>query len=217
MEILRVLALDDKADSSARSLSGGMRRRLLVAKALVHSPPVLVLDEPTAGVDVELRQHLWGYIRELNAEGVTIMLTTHYLEEAEELCDRIAIIDRGRLAACDTTPALIARLDRKELAIIVTRDLTAPPEQLGRWPVELVSPRRLVVSYQPSRTNVGDVLSAVREAGLEIADLTTEEADLEEIFLRLTGSVCAPAEPNVPGIGDPQAGDLSLTRTRPQP
>ena len=112
---------------------GGMRRRLLVAKALVHNPPVLVLDEPTAGVDVELRQQLWRYVRELNARGVTVLLTTHYLEEAEQLCDRIAIINHGRVIACDTTAALLRRLDAKELSIIVDRDLTAVPAALGRF------------------------------------------------------------------------------------
>src|SRR5262245_40474145 len=126
-EILAAVGLSDKAEAYTRTLSGGMRRRLLVAKALVHNPPVLVLDEPTAGVDVELRQQLWRYVRQLNAEGVTVLLTTHYLEEAEQLCDRIAIIDHGRLIACDTTAALLRRLDAKEISIVVDRDLAAVP------------------------------------------------------------------------------------------
>ena len=150
-EILEALGLADKAEAYARTLSGGMRRRLLVAKALVHNPPVLVLDEPTAGVDVELRQQLWRYVRELNARGVTVLLTTHYLEEAEQLCDRIAIINHGRVIACDTTAALLRRLDAKELSIIVDRDLTAVPAALGRFDVVLKDSRRLVVRYQPSR------------------------------------------------------------------
>ena len=218
MEILRALALDDKADANARSLSGGMRRRLLIAKALVHGPPVVVLDEPTAGVDIELRQQLWAYIRELNAAGTTIMLTTHYLEEAEELCDRIAIIDRGNVIACDTTPALLARLDRKELAVVVTEDLSAVPAALERWSIEIEPPRRMVFRFQPSRTNAGEILTAVRDAGLEIADLTTEEADLEAIFLRLTQSDAdGEGDTGVRGGDDPQAGPLSLSRTRPAP
>ncbi|MEM6490941.1 MAG: ABC transporter ATP-binding protein, partial [Pseudomonadota bacterium] len=126
-ELLEIVGLSDKADSYARTLSGGMRRRLMVAKAMVHDPPVLVLDEPTAGVDVELRRQLWDQVRALNARGVTVMLTTHYLEEAEELCDKIAIIDRGRLVACDDTPTLLARLDQKALTLTVAEPLDATP------------------------------------------------------------------------------------------
>jgi ABC-2 type transport system ATP-binding protein len=217
MEILNALGLGDKADAYARSLSGGMRRRLLVAKALVHTPPVLVLDEPTAGVDVELRQQLWAYFRELNKAGVTIMLTTHYLEEAQELCDQIAIIDHGKVVVCEETATLLGRLDRKELAIVVGRDLAAPPPELGRWRVDLQSPRRLTIHFQPSLTSVGQILDAAANAGLEIIDLTTEEADLEDVFLRLTGSVCAAEEPSVMGTGDPQAETLAVTRSRPSP
>ena len=217
VEILQALALDDKADADARSLSGGMRRRLLIAKALVHAPPVVVLDEPTAGVDIELRQQLWSYFRELNAAGTTIMLTTHYLEEAESLCERIAIIDHGRVIACDTTPALLARLDRKELAVVVTEDLAEAPAALAAYAAELEPPRRLVFRFQPSRVNAGEILQAVRDAGLEIADLTTEEADLEAIFLRLTRSGGAEDETGGRGAADPQAGPLSLSRTRPAP
>ena len=186
-EILAALALSDKADAYARSLSGGMRRRLLVAKAMVHNPPVLVLDEPTAGVDVELRKQLWTYVRSLSAQGTTVLLTTHYLEEAQELCDRIAIIDRGELVAHDTTEALLRRLDRKELAITVAEELPAVPPQMADFTVELQPPRRLIVRYKPSAVRIGDILAAVREAGLTIVDLSTEESDLEDIFLELTG------------------------------
>jgi ABC-2 type transport system ATP-binding protein len=185
-EILEALGLADKAEAYARTLSGGMRRRLLVAKALVHNPPVLVLDEPTAGVDVELRQQLWRYVRDLNARGVTVLLTTHYLEEAEQLCDRIAIINRGKVIACDTTAALLRRLDAKELSIIVDHDLAGVPAALGAFDAVLADARRLVVRYQPSRTRVAEILAAVQAAGLEIVDLSTLEADLEDIFLQLT-------------------------------
>ena len=185
-EILAAVGLSDRSEAYARTLSGGMRRRLLVAKALVHNPPVLVLDEPTAGVDVELRQQLWRYVRDLNAGGVTVLLTTHYLEEAEQLCDRIAIINHGRVIACDTTAALLRRLDAKELSIVVDRDLTAVPAGLAAFDTMLKNPRCLVIRYQPSRTPVAEILAAVQAAGLEIVDLSTLEADLEDIFLQLT-------------------------------
>ena len=185
-EILAALGLSDRSKSYARTLSGGMRRRLLIAKALVHTPPVLVLDEPTAGVDVDLRQQLWRYVRELNAGGVTVLLTTHYLEEAEQLCDRIAIINHGRVIACDTTAALLRRLDAKELTIVVDRDLVAVPASLAAFDVALKDPRSLSVRYQPSRARVAQILTAIQTAGLEIVDLSTLEADLEDIFLQLT-------------------------------
>jgi ABC-2 type transport system ATP-binding protein len=186
MRILAALRLADQAEAYARTLSGGMRRRLLVAKALVHAPPVLVLDEPTAGVDVELRQQLWAYVRELNRRGVTILLTTHYLEEAERLCDRIAIIHRGRLVCCEETSDLLRRIDRKEMSITVQDDLHAVPAQLSRFEVELKPPRRLVIRYRAKEIHAADVLAAVQEANLRIVDLTTEESDLEDIFLQLT-------------------------------
>jgi len=188
MEILETVGLADKAESYARSLSGGMRRRLMVAKAMVHRPPVLVLDEPTAGVDVELRQQLWAHIRELNRAGTTIVLTTHYLEEAEQLCDRIAIIHHGQVIAADATWDLVARVDRKELSIISTEALTVLPEELGRFDAALHGTRNIIVRYKPSQTRMRDILDAVRGAGITIADLTTHESDLEDLFLELTGS-----------------------------
>jgi ABC-2 type transport system ATP-binding protein len=187
-EILATVGLTDKADSYARTLSGGMRRRLMVGKAMVHSPPVLVLDEPTAGVDVELRSQLWAHVRTLNARGTTILLTTHYLEEAQELCDRIAIIDDGRVVACDTTEALLRRVDAKELRITVAESLARLPAGLADFHVELTGPSRLVFHYQPSRTRVADFLDALGAAGLTIVDVTTVETDLQDIFLQLTGS-----------------------------
>jgi ABC-2 type transport system ATP-binding protein len=186
MEILRALRLEDKAEAYARTLSGGMRRRLLVAKALVHQPPVLVLDEPTAGVDVELRRQLWDYVVELNKRGVTVLLTTHYLEEAEELCDHIAIINNGVVVAHDNKRALIRRLDAKTVTITLAGELTSLPPSLESYSAELVEPDTLTIHYQPSRTHIGGILEAVRNAGLEIVDLSTEETDLEDIFLQLT-------------------------------
>ena len=185
-ELLATVGLTDKADAYSRTLSGGMRRRLMVAKAMVHSPPVLVLDEPTAGVDVELRQQLWEHVRLLNRRGTTVLLTTHYLEEAQELCDSIAIINHGNVIACDTTEALLKRLDRKELTITLTRNLDALPDALAEFDVDQPSPRRLVFSYRPSQTRVRDILTAVRGCGLDIGDLTTHEADLEDLFIELT-------------------------------
>ncbi len=217
MEILKALALDDKADVYARLLSGGMRRRLLVAKALVHSPPVVILDEPTAGVDVELRQALWEYMKELNDAGTTILLTTHYLEEAEAMCDRIAIINHGEIIAQDTTSALLSRLDRKEARITVDRDIDTVPEGLSGPGVDTVieNPREILVQFPPSRVQMGALLDAVKRAGLEITDLSTRDTDLEEIFVALTsaGSEGLPdRRPN-----DPQAGPLETARSRPAP
>jgi ABC-2 type transport system ATP-binding protein len=186
--ILGILGLADKADAYARTLSGGMRRRLMVAKAMVHSPPVLVLDEPTAGVDVELRQQLWTQMRALNAAGTTILLTTHYLDEAEALCDRIAIIDDGRVVACDTTAALLAQVDDKTLTLTLVERLTALPPALAAAGLELIGPGCLAFHYNPSRTRLGPLFAAVQQAGMTIRDVSCEETDLEDIFLRLTGS-----------------------------
>lgn len=188
MEILDAVGLADKADAYARTLSGGMRRRLLVAKAMVHSPPILVLDEPTAGVDIELRQHLWATVRELNARGTTVVLTTHYLEEAEELCDRIAIINRGKLVACDTTRNLLRRLDSKALVLTLAEDLAAVPAALADLSPELRPDGRLAIHYKPSAMPFAAIMEAVRAAGLSVTDLSTEETDLEDIFLQITSS-----------------------------
>lgn len=185
-EILERVGLTDRAEAFTRSLSGGMRRRLLVGKALVHNPPVLVLDEPTAGVDIELRQSLWSFVRDLNANGTTVVLTTHYLEEAEELCDRVAIINHGQVIACEDTKALVARLDNKELRLTVAGDLTAVPEALRQFHVDLATNNQLVFRYRTSETEIGAILGAVSDAGLTVADLSTEEPDLEDVFLELT-------------------------------
>lgn len=186
LELLAAVHLADKADAYARTLSGGMKRRLMVAKALVHRPPVLVLDEPTAGVDIELRQQLWAYVRELNAGGVTVVLTTHYLEEAEELCDRIAIINHGRVVADEPTRTLVGRAQEKVVAITVDRDLDEAPQAVCFQKVSLRGPRVLEITYAKDRVNAGEVLQAVTRGGLGIVDVTTREADLEDVFLSLT-------------------------------
>lgn len=187
MEILEALGLADKADAYSRTLSGGMRRRLLVAKALVHNPPVLVLDEPTAGVDIELRRQLWDYVIELNKLGVTIMLTTHYLEEAQELCDTIAIIDHGTLVTCEPTRDLLRRIDNKTLLIRPATELGALPNLAGIH-CEMRDDGMLAVQYNPGDTPAGQVLSEIMQSGIEIADIETEGAELETVFMKLTGS-----------------------------
>ena len=186
LEILQAVGLADKADSYARTLSGGMRRRLLVAKALVHSPQVLILDEPTAGVDVDLRRQLWKYVRELNATGVTVLLTTHYLEEAQELCDHIAIINHGRVIACDTTKNLMGKLDSKRVTVSLMEDLDAVPESLSAYDVSLISKRELEFNYKPSQTQASEIISAVQDAGLKFSELATLEPELEDVFLQIT-------------------------------
>jgi len=203
--ILAALGLADKADAYARSLSGGMRRRLLVAKALVHRPPVLVLDEPTAGVDVELRQQLWAYVRDLARQGTTVVLTTHYLEEAETLCDRIAIIHHGRVVAADATAALVRRLDRKRLTVTLVDRIDALPPGLAAFGAERLDGKRIAFSYRPSATRVQDLLAVVQAAGLFIADLSTEESDLEDIFLALTGAGAAREADGAAGDGPTDA------------
>ncbi|MBN8840786.1 MAG: ABC transporter ATP-binding protein [Sphingomonadales bacterium] len=186
MELLRAVHLEDKANAYARTLSGGMKRRLMVAKAMVHSPPVLVLDEPTAGVDIELRQQLWHYVRQLNERGVTVVLTTHYLEEAEQLCDRIAIINHGRLIANEPTRELVGKAQEKVVAVTVDRDLVAPPVAPAFDRIVLKGERTLEITYQKDKVNAGEVLAAVQGAGLGIVDVSTKEADLEDVFLNLT-------------------------------
>lgn len=185
-ELLAAVGLEDKAHSYARTLSGGMRRRLMVAKAMVHNPPVLVLDEPTAGVDVELRRALWAFVRELNKAGTTILLTTHYLQEAEELCDRIAIINHGQLVADDTKQNLLGRIDSKRVSITVDRDVAEVPSNMKSHGWEQIGPRQLTVVYQPSKSSIGALLISAQINGFGIVDLTTRETDLEDIFLQLT-------------------------------
>tara|TARA_R110000824_G_scaffold118960_14_gene272123 strand:- start:246549 stop:247529 length:981 start_codon:yes stop_codon:yes gene_type:complete len=186
MEILAAMGLEDKADAYARTLSGGMKRRLLVAKAMVHNPPVLVLDEPTAGVDIELRKQLWDYVQELNNAGTTIVLTTHYLEEAEALCDRIAIIDKGDVVACEPTQTLIARITDKKLIIRTDKPVTDAAGATGGLRASVLASGALAVQYNPSEVGVMEILDRVQKAGYAINDISTEESDLEDVFLQLT-------------------------------
>jgi ABC-2 type transport system ATP-binding protein len=186
MELLRAVHLEDKANAYARTLSGGMKRRLMVAKAMVHTPPVLVLDEPTAGVDIELRQQLWAYVRGLNQQGVTVVLTTHYLEEAEQLCDRIAIINHGKVIANEPTRELVGKATEKLVEVTVDRDVVTPPQSVCFQKIELKGTRTLAITYAKDRVNAGEVLAAVQADGYGIVDVSTREADLEDVFLNLT-------------------------------
>jgi ABC-2 type transport system ATP-binding protein len=184
--ILEAVGLTDKAHAYTRTLSGGMRRRLLVAKAMVHSPPILVLDEPSAGVDVDLRRQLWENVKKMNEMGVTVLLTTHYLEEAEAMCDTIAIINQGRLIACEKTSDLLSQLDSKEITFTLDSDLQSLPKFLNAYQVELFENRQLKFRYAPSKVTSGELLRAISDAGLIIADISTKETELEDIFIKLT-------------------------------
>ncbi|MDZ4760029.1 MAG: ABC transporter ATP-binding protein [Alphaproteobacteria bacterium] len=185
-EILDALGLGDKKDAYVRQLSGGMKRRLMVAKALVHSPPILILDEPTAGVDVELRRQLWEYVRRLNADGVTIVLTTHYLEEAQEMCDTIAIINKGEVTACEPTPNLLKRLNYKTLVVWPEQAITSAPAALIDLDTAIRKDGAMAITYRMGETSIEKLLARLRDAGVAISDLATEEPDLEDVFVALT-------------------------------
>ena len=187
-ELLGAMHLTDKAHAYSRTLSGGMKRRLLVAKAMVHSPPILVLDEPTAGVDVELRRQLWDYVRKLNEQGVTIVLTTHYLEEAEELCDRVAIIHHGRVIANEPTRELVAKAQEKAVVVTFDRDIAEVPINDHFENIALLDERTLEIIYRKDKVNAGEVLASLTSEGRGIVDVRTREPDLEDVFLSLTAA-----------------------------
>ena len=186
-EILRLIGLEDKAEAYARTLSGGMKRRLLLGKALVHAPHVLVLDEPTAGVDIELRQMLWTNVRKLNEQGMTIILTTHYLEEAEEMCDEIAIINQGEVVARDSKVNLMGQMDAKTMVIHPESPIATLPDT-AEVSAQMRPDGALALSYHAKQTSAEQVLAIARSAGIQIRDLRIEEADLEDVFLELTKS-----------------------------
>ena len=189
--LLAAVHLTDKANAYSRTLSGGMKRRLLVAKAMVHSPPILVLDEPTAGVDIELRQQLWDYVRGLNRQGVTVVLTTHYLEEAEQLCDRIAIINHGKLIANEPTRELIAKAQDKAVVVEVDRDFVHPPDAACFEKIDMTGPRTVEIIYRKDKVNAGQVIDALQKEGFGIVDVSTRDPDLEDVFLSLTRETAA--------------------------
>jgi ABC-2 type transport system ATP-binding protein len=186
MDILDIVGLADKADAYARSLSGGMKRRLMVAKAMVHDPEILVLDEPTAGVDIELRQQLWANVKLLNKAGKTVVLTTHYLEEAEELCDQIAIINHGKIVANESKDNLLSRVEGKEVTFRMDKDIVDLPQELSDFNARIEGKRRIVVNFRPSDTDVGAMIAAIQKTKYQIVDVTTAQSDLEDVFLQIT-------------------------------
>jgi ABC-2 type transport system ATP-binding protein len=187
-QVLRDLALWEKKDSRLMMLSGGMKRRVLIGKALAHEPTVLFLDEPTAGVDVELRKEMWALVRRLRASGVTIILTTHYIEEAEAIADRVGVIHQGELLLVDDKEALMHKLGKRQLVVELETSLAALPETLSPWALELSEQgEQLIYTYDPHKTHTGihELLQAIGEAGLVIKDVHTTETTLEEIFVNL--------------------------------
>ena len=185
-EILKLLALEDKSHAYARTLSGGMRRRLLIAKAMVHDPEILILDEPTAGVDVELRANLWTNINKLNNEGKTIIITTHYLHEAEELCNEIAIIDNGNLITKDTTSNIKSLIDRKQIIISLDNKNFNLDPIMGLDVECEINSDNLIINYKPSEISFNKILDALQLSNIQVKDLTINETKLEDVFLKLT-------------------------------
>ena len=184
--ILKMVALEDKANAYSRSLSGGMKRRLLIAKAMVHQPPILILDEPTAGVDVELRNNLWKNVKELNKEGVTIILTTHYLFEAQEMCDRIAIIDKGNLVALDTTQKLLDRIQTKKISFKVKEIDIRQELKMKGIQIKIISSNSIVIIYEKNSLNFEEIINYLSQNNIRILDIVTEDGDLEDVFVKLT-------------------------------
>jgi ABC-2 type transport system ATP-binding protein len=188
VELLQALELESKRHTNARALSGGMKRRLLIGKALVHDPRVLFLDEPTAGVDVELRRALWRYVRTLRARGTTVVLTTHYLEEAEELADRVGVIDRGRLLVVEEKASLLARHGRKTLRVVLARALETLPPALVALGARLDSGGAALEIEAGPGGSFGGALAALAAAGVEVKDVETHSTRLEDVFLRLVAT-----------------------------
>ena len=184
--ILKLVSLENQANSYTRRLSGGMKRRLLVAKALVHQPPIIILDEPTAGVDVELRSNLWKNVKSLNKQGVTIILTTHYLLEAEEMCDRIGILNKGNLVALDSTKNLLKRIQTKIVTFVVNGKVNIENQSLKSLNVIDNQPRQLIVSYEKSLLNIEELINYINKQNIKISDISTDDGNLEDVFVRLT-------------------------------
>jgi len=186
--ILKLVSLEKQANSYARSLSGGMKRRLLIAKAMVHRPPILVLDEPTAGVDVELRQNLWNNVKNLNKQGVTIILTTHLMYEAEEMCNRIAILNNGNLVTSDSTKNLLNRIKTKKIIFRVKKIVDMKLEDLDGVKFYYKSENEIMASYERKKHKIDEIINKVKSAGMEIYDISTDEGNLEDVFIDLTKS-----------------------------
>ena len=184
--ILKMVSLEKQAESYSRSLSGGMKRRLLIAKAMVHQPPILVLDEPTAGVDVELRQNLWENVRNLNKQGVTIILTTHYLFEAQEMSDRIAILNKGNLVALDTTKNLLNRIKTKKIIFKVNKSINLTKKKISGLFFSSNSNNEIMITYERNKHKIEDIINIIKSEGVEIIDISTEDGNLEDVFIQLT-------------------------------
>jgi len=184
--ILKLVSLDKQSKSYTRALSGGMKRRLLVAKALVHKPPIIILDEPTAGVDVELRSTLWDNVKQLNKQGVTIILTTHYLHEAEQMCDRIGILNKGSLVALDTTKNLLKRIQTKIVRFSVDKKVSINNNSLKSINILSNEIDELVISYEKNALNISEIIKFISDQNIKLLDISTDDGDLEDVFIRLT-------------------------------
>ena len=184
--ILKLVSLENQSESYSRSLSGGMKRRLLVAKALVHQPPIVILDEPTAGVDVQLRNNLWDNVKSLNKQGVTIILTTHYLAEAEKMCDRIGILNKGKLVALDSTKNLLKRIQTKKVTFFVNKKVEINNNLLDSLKVLSNNQKELIISYEKSKLTINEIIQFITKQNIFISDISTDDGDLEDVFLRLT-------------------------------
>lgn len=184
--ILKMVSLDKQANSYSRTLSGGMKRRLLIAKAMVHQPPILILDEPTAGVDVELRENLWKNVKELNKIGVTIILTTHYLLEAQEMCDRIAIINHGNLIALDTTQKLLEKIENKKITFKFNNSISSEKIDLGNLDYKIINENEVLIVQNKKNMSIGKIIELLKKNNLDITDITTDDGDIEDVFKQLT-------------------------------
>ena len=186
--ILKMVSLEKQAESYSRSLSGGMKRRLLIAKAMVHQPPILVLDEPTAGVDMELRQNLWENVKNLNKQGVTVMLTTHYLFEAQEMSDRIAILNKGNLVALDTTKNLLNKIKTKKIVFKVNKLIDLSKKKISGLSFSSNLSNEIIISYERNKHKIEDIINIIKSEGVEIIDISTKDGNLEDVFIQLTKS-----------------------------
>jgi ABC-2 type transport system ATP-binding protein len=184
--ILKMVSLEKQAESYSRSLSGGMKRRLLIAKAMVHQPPILVLDEPTAGVDMELRQNLWENVKNLNKQGVTVMLTTHYLFEAQEMSDRIAILNKGNLVALDTTKNLLNKIKTKKILFKVNKLIDLSKKKISGLSFSSNLSNEITISYERNKHKIEDIINIIKSEGVEIIDISTKDGNLEDVFIQLT-------------------------------
>ena len=185
-DILKLVSLENNADSYARSLSGGMKRRLLIAKALVHNPEIIILDEPTAGVDIDIRTSVWNYIKRISKEGKTICLTTHYLEEAEQMCARIGILNKGNLVALDSTINLLKKIQTKKITFKLDKSTIIKNNDLDSLKILSNKENEISLSYEKNKIQVEEIINLVQKNNVKILDISTDDGDLEDVFLGLT-------------------------------